>query len=131
MLKRLKKWLRSFTISPLDSPVVMFPVDTFQEDRSLADVGDRVSKIFDAQQEVMNMRAMKAHDPSCEDSFTCTKEVCWIWEPDKVVSPEYKIIAPKKDLLMLITESESAKKTIRNSRKKVNTKVITISKKGK
>lgn len=45
---------------------------------------------IDKQWEEMQMRAMKAHESTCEDPMMCEKEVCFIREPDKIVKRYYK-----------------------------------------
>jgi hypothetical protein len=70
---------------------VMSP--TVQEDTRMKEQSKRVNKAFEQQQEAMSIRAMVRHSFDCPDPLTCTKENCWVWEPDKIVG-EY--IVPLK-----------------------------------
>lgn len=47
-----------------------------------------VKKMFEEQQAEMSARALKPHEFDC-DKDNCKKEVCWQWEPDKIVSEPY------------------------------------------
>ena len=50
----------------------------------------KVAAIFEQQAAQMGARAFIAHEMGC-DEFTCTKNPCWKWEPDKIVSEVYKV----------------------------------------
>ena len=69
----------------LDMDPMHIPV---QEDTRDKATRKRVRKAIEQQQEAMNARALVAHDPSCKDPLTCTKNPCFIRETDKIVGTE-------------------------------------------
>jgi hypothetical protein len=82
MLHKLKSWIatKNLRLGPIEA---IKP--TAQEDTRDTLARKRVNKVFDDQWETIQARAQKAHDPQCEDSWTCTKDVCWKFVPDKIV----------------------------------------------
>ena len=58
---------------------------TMQEDPRTIESIRRTRKTFEAQWTEMSARALKAHSPECPDPWTCTKENCFKFEPDKIV----------------------------------------------
>ena len=64
-----------------DAPII----PTIQEDPRFRESVKKTRKVFEAQWEEMNARALKAHSPECPDPWTCTKEKCFKFEPDKIV----------------------------------------------
>ena len=64
-----------------DAPLI----PTIQEDPRFQESIKRTRKTFEQQWEQMNARALKAHSPECPDPWTCTKENCFKFEPDKIV----------------------------------------------
>jgi hypothetical protein len=55
-----------------------------QEDTRDAAVKRSVRDQIDRQWQAMNARALKCHDPKCLDPWTCTKNPCFVYEPDKI-----------------------------------------------
>ena len=53
-------------------------------------VSDRIQKVFKEQEAQMKARALKPHEIDCDIDF-CQKEICWKWEPDKIVSEPYEV----------------------------------------
>lgn len=51
----------------------------------------QVNKSIDDQWEQLSARALKPHDPQCEEPTFCTKMHCFEWQPDKIVSDSYQI----------------------------------------
>lgn len=65
---------------------------TTQEDARQRETSKRVGAIFEQQAAQLGARAFIAHEIGC-DEWTCTKNPCWKWEPDKIVSQPYDIKA--------------------------------------
>jgi hypothetical protein len=86
MLKTIKDWFKRKSISIDDVVVVPSKAATEQTDVRTQETIKRVRKAFAAQEQQMQARAMKAHDPSCGDVQLCKKKKCFKWEPDKIVS---------------------------------------------
>ncbi len=75
---------------PVQSPIFS-PSLTPQEDQSTQDTIKRVRASMKKQQQDMNTRALKSHDPSCSDVFNCRKDPCFVWAPDKIVSESIQV----------------------------------------
>lgn len=86
---------RSFRLKSLEAPLfVKNPVA--QEDQKTKDAINHVVESFEQQQERIDIMAQKPHDPTCKDTFTCKKKVCFIWEPDVIVSEKIVVTSKKK-----------------------------------
>jgi hypothetical protein len=90
LLKRLTDWWvqvgnGKLTVSSVDSPFV----PNQQQDTRDIEVKKRVREAFKEQKQQIDMMAMKQH--SCNDPMSCTKEKCFVWQPDKIVSKPYKV----------------------------------------
>lgn len=84
------------TSKKISAPGPIFGTGCVQEDPENAATRKRVRKAFEEQQQELNARAMKAHDPTCPDTWECKKEQCFVWEPNKIVGkPE--IVKRKTD----------------------------------
>jgi hypothetical protein len=59
---------------------------TTQEDPRVMESIKRTRASIKQQEISMNMRALKSHAAECNDTWTCTKDPCFILEPDKIVS---------------------------------------------
>lgn len=84
LLNKLLFIVKARKVSTIEAPVLS-PV-TSQEDTTQKETIKRVRQAFKDQKQAMDARAMKAHDPTCEDTWTCTKSPCFIWEPDRIVA---------------------------------------------
>lgn len=100
MINRIKRWIYS-KFFMFDEEIA--PISKIKTEASCtrdAETRKRVAKAFEQQAQQMQMRAMKAHDPSCEDPISCKKTFCYQWAPDKVVKVEVEEIKrrgrPKK-----------------------------------
>ena len=91
MLKRLKSWFKNKFVQVDDIVIVPSKAATQQTDQRTLETIKRVRKAFKEQDAQMQVRAMKAHDPSCGDVQLCKKRKCFKWEPDKIVS-EPKVV---------------------------------------
>lgn len=85
----LLKWLQSKTKYRVSSDNVFTP--TLQEDPRHQESLKRTRKTFEDQQQQMDTRAMKAHAADCPDPWTCTRNPCFKWEPDKIVGGVYRM----------------------------------------
>ena len=47
---------------------------------------------FYKHKESIKLRALKRHDFTCEDTFSCSSDECGKFEPDKIVSEPYDVI---------------------------------------
>lgn len=79
----LLRWLQDKTKSKVIQLEVFSPVE--QEDPRTQESIKRTRKTFEEQQQQMQARAMKAHAADCPDPWTCKKNPCFKWEPDKIV----------------------------------------------
>ena len=79
------KWLQDKTRNKVIRHETYQPVAQ-QDPRALNSIKE-TRKDFEAQQEQMQSRAMKAHAADCKDPWTCTKSPCFKWQPDKIVGP--------------------------------------------
>ncbi len=59
---------------------------TTQENPRDVQAVKRVNKLFDAQAQQLQDRALKPHSAKCLDPLTCTKVKCFKVKPDKIVS---------------------------------------------
>jgi len=85
MINRIKQWIYS-KLFLFDEEVA--PLSKTKTEKSCtrdAETRKRVAQAFEEQAQAMQTRAMKAHDVSCIDPWTCNKAVCYKWEPDKIV----------------------------------------------
>lgn len=55
------------------------------EDPKQQEARKKVAIAFEAQQQQLRARALKPHDPTCKDSWTCNADPCFKREPDKIV----------------------------------------------
>jgi hypothetical protein len=88
MLKKIKQALAVLKLKP-NLYIKNTFTNTVQEDTKDKEVIKRINKHLDDQMELINARALKPH--SCKDPVGCTKDVCWKFEPDKIVSESYEI----------------------------------------
>ena len=65
---------------------------TTQEDARYRQTIKRVGAIFEQQQAQLGARAFIPHEMGC-DEITCTKNACWKWEPDRIVSQPYEVMS--------------------------------------
>jgi hypothetical protein len=79
-LKWIQKKLNNQSLYRLD---VFSPVA--QEDTRDQATKKRVRSQIEAQQQQMQARALKRHSWDCKDPLTCTKDPCWVWEPDIII----------------------------------------------
>ena len=68
----------------LDNTFIFIP-NSLQEDPKSHESIKRTRKAFMEQEEQMKARALKPHSYDCPDPFTCTKNPCFIYEPDKII----------------------------------------------
>jgi len=93
-LNKIRLWLYSFRIryktedNFIDHYVAY---DILQQDARAMEMIKRVKKAFEQQQQAINNRVLKMHDPACPDIFNCTKSACFKREPDKIVSDPYRV----------------------------------------
>lgn len=78
--KKLKS--KSSFYSPDLSPFI------YHQDTAEQGQRKRIQKVFEDQAQTMRAMATKPHSAECEDSFTCTKSPCFVFEPDKIVGKE-------------------------------------------
>jgi hypothetical protein len=62
-----------------------------QEDTRDAATRKRVAESIERQWEQLSARALKAHAADCPDPWTCKRNPCFKWEPDKIVSKPYEV----------------------------------------
>ena len=91
MLNRIKLWLYKFRMTQDDAWMGCVVSGTFQTDTRAHEMIKRIRKAFEQQQQAMNTRALKSHDPSCRDLLSCKKKHCFKREPDKIVSGPYEV----------------------------------------
>jgi hypothetical protein len=77
---------------------------TVQEDTRDAATRKRVAESIASQWEQLSARALKAHAADCPDPWTCKKNPCFIWEPDKIVSAPYEV--ENKKSVQIIREDQ-------------------------
>lgn len=82
---------RFIPLEDLGNPLANSGTDTVKEDTRTKKVRVRVAQAFEQQQEQMQARSLKPHDPSCKDPLSCTKTSCFERIPDKIVSKPYKV----------------------------------------
>lgn len=88
---RIRTWITSKFILSVDILVPCSKAVTHGVDERTMETVKRVRKSFKEQESAMNSRAMKAHDPKCEDLASCKKRKCFKFEPDKIVSDPYEV----------------------------------------
>lgn len=88
-LNKIKRWFYTKQFILEEEPFLhTLSHRSVKEDTRDAQTRKRVAKAFEQQEVQMRARAMKAHDASCIDPWTCEKSVCFKFEPDKIVSQE-------------------------------------------
>lgn len=68
-----------------------FGVKIVQEDSRTQQAVKRVREYLEQQHETLITIGSKPHEIDCEDPVQCTKEICWVWQPDKIVSEPYQV----------------------------------------
>lgn len=81
----LYKYIRS------KNTIVQAPLFAMSQVQTDDAIKNAVRKAFEEQRKQMSLRAMKAHSADCGDTWTCTKESCFIPIPDKIVSKPMKV----------------------------------------
>lgn len=82
MFNKIKMWIHTKILHDADVTPVVAPA-IHQEDTQ--SVKARVRRMFEEQKKQMNMRAKVAHGPTCESPDICTKNPCFVFQPDKIV----------------------------------------------
>ncbi len=95
-LKKLIDWVKSKHIVLPDNEVIT-PHKTTQQDTRDEQAKKRFNKQFDAEAEQIQAMSFKPHDSSCMDTRACTKNPCYIWEPDKIVGEAYEVMWCNKE----------------------------------
>lgn len=90
LLKTIKEYLAVVGLKPNDISVKQ-PISFTDQSQDSIDVQRRLDKSFKQQEQQLQSMALKPHDKDCPDMLTCNKDVCWIWEPDKIVNIISKI----------------------------------------
>lgn len=94
MFKWLKNWLSSKRLFHVDSPMLSVKSHSYvQENTRDREAVKRFIKSFEQQREQMQARAMVPH--ACSNPLECTKQKCFQWRPDTVVS---ETIVTKSDI---------------------------------
>jgi hypothetical protein len=88
MISRIKRWIYSKFFIFDEEIASVSKIKTEASCTRDTETRKRVAKAFEEQAEAMKCRAMKAHDPSCEDPISCKKTFCYQWAPDKIVKIE-------------------------------------------
>lgn len=89
MLKFLKRiWdkikYKMIAVDGIDNPVQQTTrVDSVKECTRDKATRARVAKAFESQQQQMQARALKAHEPTC-DPLSCDKNICFKRQPDQI-----------------------------------------------
>lgn len=105
MFKKIKDLFRGKSIQSIDIGPIGPKATTTQENP----VVSRVKEQFKRQEQETQIRALKPHQ--CGNPISCTKEVCFIWEPDKIVGETYKLI--------VTPERAAAQKRVKRLHKKM------------
>lgn len=90
MWNRIALWWYSFRrkFSPIHEDIantVTGKSPSTQENHRDNKARQAVRKAFEQQEQSMNARALKPHDPCCSDPLTCAKKICFIKKPDTIV----------------------------------------------
>jgi hypothetical protein len=90
IFQKIKRWIltKKFILEEETSFIHSLQPESVKENTRDAETRKRVAKAFEEQKEVMRARAMKPHDASCIDPWTCKKTICFKWEPDKIVTKD-------------------------------------------
>lgn len=80
------KRLMCMKIQFIDNPFNPAQPKSAQEDPRAMQSVKNTRSAFKKQQAAMDIRVMKAHGSECDDPWTCTKDICFKYSPDKVVS---------------------------------------------
>jgi len=96
MLSKIKAWLLGHRLTISDSYSVGMHAPIVQEDQrnSTASKIARTKRAFEQQEQQMYARALKSHRIDC-DILDCDRDICFIREPDKVISRS-KFNIPRK-----------------------------------
>jgi hypothetical protein len=88
IFQKIKRWIFTKKFILEEEASCIKAASVVQENIRDAETRKRVAKAFEEQKEVMRARAMKPHDASCIDPWTCKKTICFKWEPDKIVTKD-------------------------------------------
>lgn len=114
---RLKKWYEDIKkrhhIFDEEMTKIVHGKSAVQEDPRAAAVRSSVRKSFEQQEQAMNIRALKPHDPGCKDPLTCTKKICFIKKHDKIVDKETVSEAARRKSYIRRTKMRRIEKDIK------------------
>lgn len=99
----------------LDNPIIT--TKTTQENPRDAQAVKSFNKSFDAQQQQMQVRVLKPHDPKCEDVWMCKRRKCFRRTPDKIIgeSTTVSVDSVKQDMKTRM----NIKKAVKNDSSKL------------
>lgn len=119
MLNKIKAMFAVAGIKPNTNTTTEL-IKTTQEDQRDVQAVKRFEKHFEQEYQSVATRAMMPHGFDCQDNFTCTKQDCWKWQPDKIVSEPYVVDCPSPVKTTLNDYSNKEQRhisTIRNEKK--------------
>ncbi len=85
MLKKIIEWVKTKQITVTLEDPIKPTHKTVQSDIRDEQAKKRFNKHYDQQEQNVLIMALKSHDPSCQDHYTCG-DPCFIREPDKIVA---------------------------------------------
>ncbi len=105
-LNKIKQAMAVLGLKSSDMAIRVKVPTIVAEDEAAVSQRERVNQMFIKQQHNMNTTALQAHDPTCQDNWTCTSAPCFKWESDKIVSPFYAV--NKKKVMEQWTEDNKS-----------------------
>ncbi len=98
MLNNIKAMLSYIKLKPTNiNNASVSP--TQQEDPRSTETRKRVNNYFDANHELLLARGLRPHAYECEDNLICSKDDCWKFVPDKIVSDPYEVKSKRSKAL--------------------------------
>lgn len=86
MFRKIIDWVKSKQITvTLEDPIKPTHKTVVSDIRD-QQAKKRFNKQYDAQEQQIKAMALSSHGYSCHDPSTCTKDPCFIREPDKIVA---------------------------------------------
>jgi len=84
-LNKIKQAMATIGLKTVDIKIRSHVAPIVSEDEAAVRQRERINQLFIKQQNNLNTTALIPHAADCHDNWTCTRQPCFKWEPDKIV----------------------------------------------
>lgn len=91
MFCKIKSFLGLMGLKPSDISISIKASPVGLEDIKAVEQRKRIGIAFEEQAGELQARALVAHAADCDDPLFCSKQPCFKWQSDKIVSEVYEI----------------------------------------